>query len=359
MRARYVLGLVLFLALGILWWRPWSHESAPVEGDEAPVPLTESSNATAQTKQKNFFQAPREPLPNATLEPAISPRCRELWADIRKLNLGDSRLFSGDRFDIPNVASCTQLPKNLELMQNTVLEKCNPSAAAISEEKGKKVWAANCQLALFYYRAQITDYMTRDQNPQDISDMKVLTDKLFANFVTNPKSATAMANRIMDIEPNYYPAAQTLLFVHMMEAAEIAPGQPKHAVWQTVEADLERSRRIHPRDPQRAEIELYLLATRNESPEIVAAHAKRYAEVNPTSPSGSYYLAWSAYRSGKPNEGWQILNEANRKFPGDQRILGTLAGIKGNPKFYLSTDKSYSPFKANLTTTLDPSPDTD
>ncbi len=323
-----------------------------------PPAKVESAVPAARAQQKTLFQSPRDPLPTTAIDPAISQPCRDLWADIRKINLGDSKLFSGDRFEVPDTSACTELPETLAMLQKAVLERCSPPAAPVTDEKLKAGYAANCQLALFYYRAQITDYMTREQNPDDISDMKVLTDKLFANFMRSPKDAAVIAKRMLDIDPDYYPAAQTLLFAHLIETADTARGNPNDPGWRTVEADIERSRKINPHDPQRAEVGLFVLAARNETPEVVGARAQQYAEAYPKSPLGPYYLAWSAYRGVNPKEGWRILEQASKTFPGDQRIRETQDEIRKNPNFYLSKDKTNSPFKANLTTQLDPSPDT-
>ncbi len=348
------LGLVVILIIGLVWVKPWRHsESLTPEVATAPAQNTAALPA-ARAKKKLFFESPREPIATDKIAPSISPRCRELWTDIRKLNLGDSSIFQEDRYQVPDASQCQGLAEPFASLQKSFAEKCQPPKK-VTDEKEKALNASNCQLAAFYYRAQITEYLTRDEDLSDISDMKVLTDKLFAKFMNDPKTAADVASRMLEIDPTYYPAAQTLLFSHMIAASDSARGNMNDPVWQTVRADLDRAKQMNPNDPQSAELDLFLLASQSDDPAKVRERAQAYADANPNSPLGLYYLAWAAYRSGNPDLGWQYLQSDLNKFPGEPRITATMQGVKQNPTFYQSPDRSHSPFRGSFSTNVNPS----
>jgi len=351
MKSRYLIGILGLAVITALWWFRSNNQQAPTIPENS-LAKAQTALPTGRMNQKTFFESPREPLPTGSIKGSISQRCRDLWTDIRKMNLGDQELFAGERPQTPDASQCQNLPEPLASLQKDYAEKCAFPSQPTTDEKQKGTKTSNCQLASFYYRAQITEYMTRDQNPKDISDLRVLTDKLFARFLTDPKTAVSVAERMLELDPTYYPAAQTILLADVLTATDNARGNPADPSWQIVQAALDRTKRMNPNDPQREEMELFMRAARYDSPEQIREAA------NPNTATGLYYLAWSAYRSNNPSQGWQYLEQARKNFPEDQRVGQTMQGVRQNPNFYLSKDRTNSPFKFTVSANLDPSPDT-
>lgn len=306
-----------------------------------PPVADEKKNATAQKampsptppqqreQMKRLSQGPRQmQIPAGT---PISAECRQFWKDLLALDLGDPHRSN------PATRQCTP-PDELNKLQENYQQNCLTKPITTDPQRQQ------CFLSLFYLRAYVNDYLTRDTPLDQIADAKVLVDKLFARFLKAPNSAVEIADRLLQVEPNFYPAAQASALAALLDYYQVpesarSADNPK---FQALRAKLEDLQRRNPDDPQNFEFDIMVSTLDNENLSEVRNKAESMRHAFPQSAKPAYYLAWTEYKSGNAAKGWEWLQMARKLAPEDATIRETEARIRKNPDFYKSADRKQS-----------------
>lgn len=336
-----LLLLSLLIAIFLAFWlRPKSETpNLPAE-----TPLSAVQTATPTARKQVFKQLHQGPRTAVLPAGETSPACRTFWRDLMEMDLADSR------YRLPRPKDCP--PPPLAAAAQAAFEKdCFPKP----ERQLTEAERPKCQYAVFLLRANLTDSFTEKEPIDRITDGKVLIDKLFARFMRDRPAASAVADRLLELYPDYYPAAQAGVLAKFLAMLEASGGQklsPEEESARTaaITSGIEQLKRMNPQDPQNQELEVLLASLHaTDHGEQVAERAMALRQAFPDSPQAPYYLAWAAYRSGNPTKGWEWLQEAKRLAPQDPRILETEARIRQNPTFYRSQDpKVKQVFQANF-----------
>lgn len=321
-------GVLLWTGLTI--WSP-RETGVPVEEKHSILPqkAVGPPPPARQTEIKRLYQEPRKvEIPQNN---EISAACRAFWNTLMALDLK-----SLDK--LPSPQSC-EPPPDLANHQANYLQFC------LTKKDTKQ-----CQSALFFYRAYLTEFLTKDSRVDQISDAKVLVDKLFARFLVNPIAAAEVADRMLELYPDYYPAAQAAVLSRLLDLLKgEAKPNPDSPEFNRVLDGIERLGQMNPSDPQNGELEL-LMKTMDPNNTSQAVR-DRLDYLERTSPSmAAYYLAWAEYRDQNADKGWEALSRAHQLAPNDDRINETIKRIKANPTFYKSANqKDREVFTAKFT----------
>lgn len=323
----------------------WSWQSKLFQtGDNAPTSAEHSilpqkvAGPPPPSRQAEFKQMYREPRKvEIPATPEISSACRNLWSELMKADVG---LMD----TLPPLQNC-EPPAELANYQANFREQC-------LEKKDQKA----CYTAAFFYRAHITEFLTKDERPDQISDPKVLIDKLFARFLVNPVSAAEIADRLVELQPDYYPASQAAVLSRLFDLFK-GDGKPNpdSPEFRRVTDGIEKLSQMNPSDPQNVELQMLLGSIGDNSAERVKDMAESFERQSPHSATSAYYLAWAEYKLGDAEAGARWLARAAQLAPNDPRIKETQEKIKANPYFYKSpNEKDRSVFTATFSFNIQP-----
>jgi hypothetical protein len=360
MNKRFIAIIVLGISFSVfLLMKPWrNHEITAAE--------PESTSIEAAWEKKSPGARPavpgQPPLKNASAPIAVSPEitkdCREFWQDLRALDLAKTSLFEKGPEAFPDPARCKQLPPSFDMAQKVFNEKCRQKF----DPKQKLAREHDCKVAAFTYRAMTTEYLTRTTSPKDIDDPRILTDKLYAQFATQPASALEVAERLRELEPDNYPALQATIFSRLSIAMNPNnEGKLDDKFYSDLRAELTRAQSLNEtnkyNDWQLKEAEILVSYRERNNPEVVHEKAQALSQSDPKSGLGPYYLSWHAFKTGNPEEGQKYLAEAIRREPNNPRYQSAGAFLKKVPDFYTDPTKKGTPFISNFFTQLMVSPD--
>lgn len=283
MRALFVTSAFVGLALaaGYFLSRETRQDSIPIAKVQYEIPK-------AITR---VYQEPR----TVGLRNKISRDCQRLWSEVSLLDL-DSK------FVPPTPGSCSGLPAPLDAYHFLYVEHC-------------KKKDATCLSALHQYRAQITHFTTRDSDLSTIRDPKVLFDKLMATFERSPADAARIADRIIELDPDNYPAHKAALLATLL-TSQNAKGNPNHPVWESVLGRLEIIQKMETTDEaSQAEIEIFVTAIRDNNAERVLERASEMESRFPRAGFIPYMKAWAENEKGNRAGALSYLNEALSRAP--------------------------------------------
>ncbi len=258
-------------------------------------------------KITRLYQQPR-PLSKTT---AISPVCEALWKQISAL---DMTL----KFTPPPASNCKDLPPPLDRFHALYSQSC-----ATKDD--------NCFSALYQYRAAITHFTTLGMDLGSIRDMRILVDKLMATFERDPKLAAAIADRIVELEPDNYPAHKAGLIASLISDPQ-ADGMQRR---------LDNLRRLETGDAAaQDELEIFLGVMKDNDPEATFERASDLNDTNPKSAVGPYFMAWAASKRGNRDESLAHVKECIKRDPKNPRYQKTYQALQQNTQnaftFYIS-----------------------
>jgi len=291
------------------------------ESESAPVVSLESN----KEQVTELFQSPRESLKSQSKE--VTEECATFWGKLRELDLRNHGKEIGDIRAKTGSDKCVTVPAQLRNLHEFFNAHCKD-----------KTNSPQCLVGLYYYRAALTDYLTKDISIRQISDPKILIDKMIANREINPRLSIEAAERLSEIDPKLYEArkAQVLgrLFLATQEAAE-----NKNGSWIELEEAIEKAKELGNSDPELIEAELYTEMLRSNSSDEALEKSRAIADSNPQEWRGPYYAAWALFKDGRGQEALDYLAEAQQRDPQNSRIREAIEGIKKGDA---------SPFKANI-----------
>lgn len=312
---RIILPIVA-LALILSWFlapKP-KPDIAPAHA-EVPVKKEESAPPPAAPAARNpVYTAPRTPI-KAAANAGVPETCVQFWNQLRGLDLTQKDL------NMPGTPpECAgKIPQKLQALHQNFLQGCTGANAGKPE----------CEGALIFYRAGITDYLTKDTPVADINDPKVLTDKLLARGqeqngqpITDGKAMGDIAERMLQVDPDSRPASQALLTSRIADATKAA-GKPDDKAWEQVERALDHDQRTAQQgsSEQRQSLEnrLFVDTMRYPTADQLADRAADISKRYPQYGVGPYYSAWAEFRNGNKERAKELLQEAMRREPNEPR----------------------------------------
>ncbi len=328
-----VVAAVVLVGVGVVYYvksRP-GHMTISSEADLQIIEQTATNpkDKTSAPQIRNLQTAPRTPIV-AKAEEQVSPACTEFFNELRGLSL-DSAFKSG-KPTLPLGQNCNNPPEALKAFQEQYLKECSHVASGIlsknAEERTQQL--GGCFGAANFYRATITDYLSRDQEIKDINDPKVLADILTARLTNDPKTAAEAAERLLELEPNLPTVAKTAAFARFLDASSTAKGDSRNSAWNKVDDALSVAKKNNPKDASMVEMELTSLVLRNADPAITRNQIETYRETYPD--VVDYLLSWMDYRSNNKEAAIDRLKTIQSRGSKDPRIPQTIVKVQNGEK---------------------------
>ncbi len=348
---------ILFLVAIVIAVLAWSFipKKAASVGAPSPTPIvSKASEAPVEVvqAQQRMMMAPRQPL-----EPLkgneVSPECQTFFDDIRRVDLSQAGEFPPKGNLFPKGERCSKPNAALEALDAKYRESCLKVAGNNEVTKDQYLqMLPQCYLAFFQYRAQLTDFLTKDKKLEEINDPQVLADKLMTKMIENPAQAAEIAERLSLLEPNFYPATKAALMSRFMDANDPKnANDPEKA--KKVDELIKRAESQNPKDASELfEIEIMSQRTRGASAGDIENRAADYSRKYPEKGVGPYYSAWGLLQKGDKAGAIQSLNESIRREPLEARFRETLRKVEAGQidgafemtaKFGLNPQEFYKP----------------
>lgn len=293
--------------------------------------LTETKSdpggALESNKEKvtELFQSPRESIKAES--PEVSEGCARFWERLREFDLrnhgkevGDIRIKTGSE-------KCETVPAQLKNLHDFFNTHCKDKASS-----------SQCLLGLYFYRAALTDFLTKEVPIRQISDPKVLIDKMIANREINPGLSLEAAQRLSEMEPRLYEAKKAEVLGRLFIATREAQDK-KNTNWGELDEAIKKARELETSDPELIEAELYSEMLRSNGSDEALERARELSDSNPQEWRGPYYAAWALFKEGRGQEALDYLSEAQRRDSQNSRIREAIEGIKKGDA---------NPFRANI-----------
>ncbi len=278
--------------------------------------------------------------PRVVLAKNISKACEELWTELFQLDLRGVVEGNLALDHLPRHSDChSDNAKDwLSAAWKRFEQGCTAKDASSSEAKAEN--RPVCLFSLVGLRAAVTDWVTNDKSPGELSDPRLIQDKLWANLqrADNPMTI-ALAERLQTLEPDNALTNQALVLAQFRIAGEnrLNANDPFWEKFSSTLAREEELRAVSSEEHSRRTI--YADYLRNRDPRRLEEAALDAAKRYPTSSFPAYFFAISAFESGDSPRAIQALER--RSDPESQEALRLIKA--GNPK----------PFRVQLSASLD------
>lgn len=320
---------------------------------EVSLPLVGRIGETKNTSLVPLLKAPRlkagerfvVKVPNPSFE--VDEACLDFWSEIERLDLtyiSDATQGGRNIATLPNSAKCRKIPPELLFVQKDYNQKClsrNPTT-----ETSERV-STECVVAMYFLRAGISSWNNRDQKLSEITDLRLLTDKLFMAFTKmfgeTPDTAELIevSKRILEVDPHVYGARKAILIAGTMQGLTDETKKGDANYWEAFLPQLSDARAINPEDPELVEIER-AIRTRGFTPELAREDALTQVQAEPGSAPAHRYLAYAEWKAGNREASRQALQQAMSLEPQNAELQSVWRAIQ-------SDAASSDDFKMNLT----------
>lgn len=222
----------------------------------------------------------------------------------------------------------------------------------IASNQVSKKMAQRCQNAIFKIRYFATEILTSGVPFNEINDIKILTDKLFASFASgNLYNASEIAKRFLDFDPGYSPAHKAIIvskFITIVSTKEIDKYMALKKEFQDI---IEKSSEIDAIKRDKEIVEMNLLSTLL-SPmdnEYKKKFFNEIVEKNSNSNEyfsafGNYCLAAIEFKNKNTDGAIAFLKKAISIYSNDARFINTLELIQADQKNNLHKE-NLNPFQ--------------
>jgi hypothetical protein len=259
-------NLILVLIVGWFWTRMGKNSSQNPAPSSLPQVTSLPSPRPLSSENKEIYQAPRRLPLN---EDTGSSACRAYWKALSELDLNTAFHYPPNpEQKLPAPEGCQETPPALHSLHAQADRACK-NLYDFKNPLTKEAWiqaAESCQSALFHYRAGVTNFATKDLEAKNIHDPKIALDKMFASFESDPAKSAEMAERLMELRPDFQQAAMASVIGRFLDAFKNAPARDAERGndprWEKTENALRRAREMVANDDfQMVEAEV-LIATR-------------------------------------------------------------------------------------------------
>lgn len=323
-------SLIIALVVTTVVLTLWLVVGSSLTNDSSLPESTENENVLRENQEQMaiFYQAPREALEMG--KDQGTKECIEFWSSLRGLDLRLEQEGFPDVKQVTKSDLCASVPPALKNLHDHFNKVC-----------GKDAQTAQCLVAVYYYRAALTDLLTKNQPVEKINDPKVLIDKMLANREVNPLLSVKAAERLSELEPGLYEARKAQVLGRLFMASQ-NKSSLNDQDWKELETSIERAKELGESDPELLEAELLGTLFREEDGKKALERAKEVAEDYPQEWRGPYYAAWALFKEGKGQESLDFLMEAYRRDPDNKRVKQALEGVKKGDANPFQGDISFS-----------------
>jgi tetratricopeptide (TPR) repeat protein len=306
--------MIFFVSLVLVGAAAYFGVIRPSDDAEKSV-LDEPTTLSISKHVQNWMRQPRARAASnasvaAPVASVVSKECRSVWDQLDGLDL--QKVLEGSQA-LPAVRSlakhCAGLPREFGVPAQFVDKACgnNPETAKITPEQKRH----DCYQALVLYRAMTADYNSGDLSADKITDRRLLSDKLIAGLMKDPAVALPYAERLLELEPNFAPAAKMAAVLNM--ATLQAGASPDKAL-----AAIERSERLESDPSMHAQLtNTVKMASTVDGPERVET-AKKLAQEQMGTPPGDYLSSYVAFKEARYDEAQKLLSAAIAADPGNR-----------------------------------------
>jgi len=319
---------ILFVTVTYFWFRGEEEPFSPLFSRNEN-PTVESNSGIPLERSRRTLEAPRRPL--LVNDSALNPACQKYWESVRSLDLGEFEKVPPTIRELPNSSECKSPPREFELVHRQVEEACSGIDFSTKvDASNASAWLTKlqpCYDNLVLYRAQMTEWLTRDTPLSEITDPDILDDKLLSRIAVDAASSVDVARRLVQLQPENYLVRKALVWGELNRAAKNARGAED---WRAVEEALQAVRdrgELAANDRQFAEMEGVVLAKKNGDPRDILPFAERMNREHPDWGVGPYQLAFVASKEGNSEDAIKWTREAIRREPGNPTYKNTLGRL--------------------------------
>jgi tetratricopeptide (TPR) repeat protein len=264
---------------------------------------------------------------------STSKACLEFMADVQSLNL-EALHNRQQAFRLPSRGGCAKPPESLMAYIADYEASCGEYEKALQKEGNQDLSSLSeqCLYGLFFLRGGISSWLTQDQPVNQITDSRLLMDRLASAFgsvrrsgqAPNHKDLIAVGDRLMAVDPHSYAGAKAALIGRVLESFEDKTAWHDASRVGALENLAQRVSSMKPDDEGNAVLQ-EILETRGFDPALTRNYAERRLRANPNDAAAHYDMAWALYKMGEPRE--QViaaLEQATRLAPDNEEYRSTL-----------------------------------
>lgn len=291
-----------------------------------PPPLVIAPPTKPDPEMKKLVTAPRPPIEEKA-KPSLSLECRNFWNGLRGLRLVEMLESNPDRKSLPQGTTCEQIPPELKSIHDRYAQACKDftNADLLVAARANDPRVVECRGALVMYRAKLSDWLTREISIDEIRDLQTLSDKLIARFQDDPEKGAEIAERMLKLNPDLYPAAKASILGKLIGAQKAAGNRPEGKEWAAVEEAIARAQQISKAEPsEMLETEAVITDIRYRDPGKLWGKAKEISEENPQLGIGPFLQGWAKFREGDHKAAKDYLQEALKREPESARYQESL-----------------------------------
>ena len=314
MKNRHSRAAFIALALGAILVFYRRNQSEAVDERLSAVSATPLAKSDRLQALVRLPRASAKPVEAVVKNDPISPECRTQWKMLNDLNL--QRYLDNSETLPAELAvgkACNNLPKSFTVPTGMLENGCKPSNPT-APLKSRELQHQACYQSLVIYRAMIADFDSQDLSADQISDLRLLSDKLIANLFKNLTDGLPYAERLLAIEPNFAPAAKIAAVLQLVSA------DTKKGIGtiETAKSSLQRAERLDNSDPK-------FYSALRDSVEMAGADsvtmqievAKKQAQAQEGTANAAFLSSFVAFKEGRLAEASRRLADALRADPGN------------------------------------------
>lgn len=319
MMSRLAPLLVLAIGLGGYFWLEQRKEPVVKKVAASPAKMQASKKLSSE-----LLETPREPIKESP-KVKISAECSKTWNDIQALKSED---FQNLKF--PNLSSCQNVPAQFSQVMMQYLNACknvlNGGVDLPNREKN------DCRSAMYTYRATITDYLTRDQPIDQVSDLRVLIDKLIASFGAGDLDTDRMleaAERIHHLAPELYEPLKAMVVARFgpIFKGEKDPVRLAEA-FASIEKSVQEAEEFNSADPDLWEARFLARSRLGQDLDRADQVVSEMRQVKGLEGLSDYFQAGVEWRRGNAEVASQFLERAIKRDPENERYLDSREKMK-------------------------------
>lgn len=340
MKIKAILILVVLITLSFWTFskpRPKITEiraEAPMLETQTPMDLPGSRSGSYQVPG----QRPSKPSPGSTAEGAppnlwtmvkgkFSPECRSHFDELQSMDGKEPVLLK---------SKCTGLTGAVADAQHAYYFVCGSYEKLVQErapEEKQLRRKERCRAALFRYRIQSMEELTKEVPLDGISAPGILLEKLYVRMQSDGGGAGGayeIAKKLLEIAPDSPRGAELLVSTSFMEMFH-NPSSVNPDKLETLRSDIDQAILLGANSREIRAAELFFLISQGGDLGAFRSQVERFSSDYPQSGSGPYFLAWLEAKNGNRALTLQHLQRAVQIEPDFGRYQLLLVQVKASP----------------------------
>ena len=295
---------------------------------------------------KTLNQILRSPGPEIRESSSVPANCVSFWRGLEALDM-NALAATGGTTTPPAPGDCAP-PEALSRQQKAYASACRPLFAAgpRGPDSAARLRALNdCLIPVFRYRCAVTGWVTRDQRPSQIADLRVLADRLVGGLIdpsAPPAQELETALRMMQLAPDFLGPAKIASAIATGLALQERDAAAKAELLKMAADAYAVAHSLAPQDLEVEEVGLIARSGGFADLERLKTDAKALAAAHPKAGVGFYYVGYSFWKKGDVEGARRNLKKAAQLQPGEARFVRTLKDLDawrpGMPKEIFEAD---------------------